>query len=306
MNTLNHSNYAQNNGPQNVDTASAQSMADLNRTHNCEAATSEISIHTGFIDLDRLISKLSPGSLIVISGRPEMEKFSFTLNIASHVVIEQQLPVVIFSMELTGQQVAAKVSDQLGKIDQVRLQAVNIDDDIYTKSNSLELNKLKGAKLFIDDTAPLNIEQLCSRIRVFYAQCGQLGLVIVNYLQLVDRADKESAKELMASLKNLAKDVNAPVIVISQIGRKLEHRSNKRPILSDFIEVDIEPEADLVLFIYRDEIYAENSPDKGVAEIIIGKNRCGPIGTVRLGFNDECCNFSNIQVLSEEVPNQKP
>jgi replicative DNA helicase len=302
MNKSNHSTHAQNNGPQSMDTALAQSMADLNRTHNCEEATPAIGIHTGFTDLDRLISKLSPDSLIVIAGRPEMEKLAFTLNIASHIAMEQQLPVAIFSMELSSQQVAAKLLGRSGKMDPHHLHAENLDD-VDAKNLGAALDKVMGAKIIIDDTSPLNSEQLGSRIRALYAQRGQLGLVIVNYLQLIDKLDQQNYGELMASLKSMAKDINVPIVVISHLRRNLESKMDKRPTLSDFIDKSIEPEADLVLFIYRDEIYYENSPNKGTAEIIIGKNRCGPIGTVRLDFNGETCKFSNIHSLKEALIN---
>jgi replicative DNA helicase len=295
MNKSNHSNNAQKDGPQSIETALSEFMADLNRTRHCEAATPVTGIHTGFTDLDRLISDLSPDSLIVIAGRPQMAKFSFTLNIATHIAMEQRLPVAIFSMERSSQQVAAKLLGQVGKMNPLRLQDENLDD-VDAKNLCAALGKLMGAKLFIDDTAPLNSEQLCSRVRALYAQYGQLGLVVVNYLQLMDKVDKQNYGELMSSLKSLAKDVNAPVIVISHLNRSME---GERPTLSGFCDKCIEPETDLVLFIYRDEIYYENSPDKGTAEIIIGKNRCGPIGAVCLGFNDEIYSFSNIHVTAQ-------
>ncbi len=257
-------------------------------------------IPTGFVDLDRKTTGLHPGQLVIVAGRPAMGKTSFSMNIAEHVAIDEGLPVAVFSMEMEATQLAARMIGSIGKLDQQRMRTGRLLDEDWPKlTHAMQL--LQEAQIYIDESPALSPLVLRSRARRLKRKCGKLGLIVVDYLQLMSgnalsKNDNRTAEisEISRSLKTLAKEMECPVIALSQLNRGLEQRTNKRPIMSDLRESGaIEQDADLILFIYRDEVYHPDTQDKGSAEVIIGKQRAGPIGTVRLTFAGEYTKFMN-------------
>ncbi len=256
-------------------------------------------VATGFADLDERTSGLQPGDLVIVAGRPSMGKTAFSLNIAEHVALQLKKPVAVFSMEMGATQLVMRMVGSVGRLDQHRVRNGRLGDEEWDRL-SLALEKMNGAPLFIDESAALNPIELRARSRRLARQCGQLGLIVVDYLQLMtvsgqgeNRATEIS--EISRSLKALAKELQVPVVALSQLNRGLEQRPNKRPVMSDLRESGaIEQDADVILFIYREEVYNPETSDKGLAEIIIGKQRNGPIGTVRLAFLGEHTRFENL------------
>ena len=261
-------------------------------------------VPTGFTDLDKMTSGFQPGDLVIVAGRPSMGKTAFSLNIGEHVAVDQSLPVAVFSMEMGATQLAMRMVCSVGRLDQQRVRTGQlVDDDWPRLTNAIQ--KMQDSQLYIDETPGLNALELRSRARKLSRQCGQLGLVIVDYLQLMSSASASGENrateisEISRSLKGLAKELQCPVIALSQLNRSLEQRPNKRPVMSDLRESGaIEQDADVIIFIYRDEVYNPDSPEKGTAEIIIGKQRNGPIGTVRLTFLGKYTKFENYSSIS--------
>ena len=246
----------------------------------------------------RCIAVSHPSRLYLTSDYCVTHNTAFSLNIGEHVAVDQGLPVAVFSMEMGATQLALRMVCSVGRLDQQRLRTGRlVDDDWPRLTNSIQ--KMQDAQLFIDETPALNALELRARARRLSRQCGQLGMIIVDYLQLMSSATSGENRateisEISRSLKALAKELNCPVIALSQLNRSLEQRPNKRPVMSDLRESGaIEQDADLILFIYRDEVYNPDSPDKGSAEIIIGKQRNGPIGSVRLTFVGQYTKFEN-------------
>jgi len=256
-------------------------------------------IASGFHDLDQKTSGFQPGDLIIVAGRPSMGKTAFSLNIAENVALELNKPVAVFSMEMGGAQLAMRMLGSVGKLDQHKVRTGRLDDDDWPKLTHA-LGKLSEAPLYIDETAALNALELRARARRLYRQYGELGLIVVDYLQLMSSASQGENRateisEISRALKGLAKELKVPVIALSQLNRSLEQRPNKRPVMSDLRESGaIEQDADVILFIYRDEVYNPDSPDKGIAEIIIGKQRNGPIGKVDLAFLGQYTCFESL------------
>ena len=255
---------------------------------------------TGFTDLDRMTSGLQPGDLIIVAGRPSMGKTAFSINIAENVALESNKAVAIFSMEMGGTQLAMRMIGSVGRLNQQNLRTGCLEDEDWSRMTHA-LGRLNDAPIFIDETAALNSLELRSRARRLHRQNDGLGLVVIDYIQLMSspagRASENRAteiSEISRSLKSLAKELHVPVIALSQLNRSLEQRPNKRPVMSDLRESGaIEQDADLILFIYRDEVYNPDTPDKGKAEIIIGKQRNGPIGKIELTFRGEYTRFEN-------------
>ncbi len=255
-------------------------------------------IATGFNDLDQKTSGFQPGDLIIVAGRPSMGKTAFSLNIAEHVALELKKPVAVFSMEMGGSQLAMRMLGSVGQLDQHKVRTGRLLDEDWSKLTNA-LGKLNDAPLYIDESAALNALELRARARRLHRQHNDLGLIIVDYLQLMsspahgeNRATEIS--EISRSLKALAKELQVPVVALSQLNRSLEQRPNKRPVMSDLRESGaIEQDADLILFIYRDEVYNPETEDKGIAEIIIGKQRNGPIGKVDLTFLGQYTRFES-------------
>ncbi|MGZ8196083.1 MAG: replicative DNA helicase, partial [Methylosarcina sp.] len=244
---------------------------------------------TGFTELDRLTSGLQAADLIIVAGRPSMGKTNIAMNMAENIAIKSGAPVAVFSMEMPGDALAMRMMSSLGRIDQHRVRTGKLEDDDWPRLTSA-MSLLAETKLFIDDTPALTPTEVRSRARRLTREHGQLGLIVLDYLQLMQSPSSgdnrvQQISDISRGLKALAKEMNVPVIALSQLNRNLEQRPNKRPMMSDLRESGaIEQDADLILFVYRDEVYNEDSPDKGIAEVIIGKQRNGPLGTVRLTF----------------------
>ena len=254
-------------------------------------------VPTGFEDLDRKTAGLQYGDLIIVAGRPSMGKTSFSMNLVEAATVKAKLPVIVFSMEMPAEQLVMRILSSLGRIDQQKVRTGKLDGDDWPRlTATLEL--LNDTKIFIVDDAALTPTELRARCRRLKREHG-LGLIVIDYLQLMhvpgtreNRATEIS--EISRSLKALAKELMVPVVACSQLNRGLEQRQDKRPVMSDLRESGaIEQDADLILFIYRDEVYNEESKDKGKAEIIIGKQRNGPIGRVELTFLNQYTRFEN-------------
>ncbi|SFP93549.1 primary replicative DNA helicase [Nitrosomonas cryotolerans] len=255
-------------------------------------------IASGFHDLDQKTSGFQPGDLVIVAGRPSMGKTAFSLNIAEHVALELSKPVAVFSMEMGGAQLAMRMLGSVGRLDQHKVRTGRLQDEDWPKLTHA-LGRLNDAPIYIDESAALNALELRARARRLYRQYGELGLIVVDYLQLMSSSNQGENRateisEISRSLKALAKELKVPVIALSQLNRSLEQRPNKRPVMSDLRESGaIEQDADVILFIYRDEVYNPETQDKGIAEIIIGKQRNGPIGKVDLTFLGEFTRFEN-------------
>lgn len=255
---------------------------------------------TGLADLDEMTSGLQPSDLVIVAGRPSMGKTTLVMNMAEHAAIKANKPVLVFSMEMPADSLAMRMMSSLGRIDQHRIRTGKLDDDDWPRVTSA-VHMLSEASLFIDDTPALSPAEMRARARRLVKEQGPLGLIVVDYLQLMKvpgfKADNRTAEisEISRSLKSLAKELEVPVIALSQLNRSLEQRQDKRPVMSDLRESGaIEQDADLICFIYRDEVYNEDSPDKGTAEIIIAKQRNGPIGKVRVAFLGKYTRFEDL------------
>ncbi len=255
-------------------------------------------IPTGFNDFDEMTSGLQPSDLVIIAGRPSMGKTTFAMNLVENAAIKSKTPVAVFSMEMPGEQLVMRMMSSLGRIDQHKIRTGKLEDTDWPRLTSA-VGILNEAKIFIDDTPGLTPMEVRARSRRIAREHG-LGMIVIDYLQLMqgsggggeNRATEIS--EISRSLKGLAKELKVPVIALSQLNRGLEQRPNKRPIMSDLRESGaIEQDADVIIFIYRDEVYNDESPDKGTAEIIIGKQRNGPIGMSRLTFLGQYTRFEN-------------
>lgn len=255
-------------------------------------------VSTGFTDLDNLTSGLQPADLVVIAGRPSMGKTTIAMNITESIAIKGDQAVAVFSMEMPGNALAMRMMSSLGRIDQNKVRTGKLADNEWPRLTSA-MNMLGETKLFIDDTPALTPGEVRARARRLTREQGPLGAIVLDYLQLMQSPSSgdnrvQQISDISGSLKALAKELNVPVVVISQLNRNLEQRPNKRPIMSDLRDSGaIEQDADLILFVYRDEVYNEDSPDNGIAEIIIGKQRNGPLGTVRLTFLGQFTRFEN-------------
>jgi len=285
-------------GFQDIQPLLKQVVERIDELYSRENPNDITGVPTGFADLDKMTSGLQPGDLIIVAGRPSMGKTAFSINIGENVAIESGLPVAVFSMEMGGTQLAMRMLGSVGRLDQHRLRTGRLNDEDWPRLTHA-IQKMNDAQLYIDETPALSSIELRARARRLSRQCGKLGLIVIDYLQLMsanssgeNRATEIS--EISRNLKGLAKELNCPVIALSQLNRSLEQRPNKRPVMSDLRESGaIEQDADVILFIYRDQVYNPDSPDKGTAEIIIGKQRNGPIGSVRLTFIGEYTKFEN-------------
>ncbi|MBP6422831.1 MAG: replicative DNA helicase [Propionivibrio sp.] len=285
-------------GFQHINPLLTQVVERIQELHDRDNPSDITGVPTGYHDLDSKTSGLQPGDLLIIAGRPSMGKTSLALNMAEYVAIEVGLPVAVFSMEMGGTQLAMRMLSSVGRLDAHRVRTGRLNDDEWSRL-SFALGKMHEAPLYIDETPALNPIDLRARARRLHRQCGKLGMIVIDYLQLMsvsgqgeNRATEIS--EISRSLKSLAKELNVPVVALSQLNRSLEQRPNKRPVMSDLRESGaIEQDADVIMFIYRDEVYNPDTPDKGSAEIIIGKQRNGPIGMTRLTFVGEYTRFEN-------------
>jgi replicative DNA helicase len=271
--------------------------------HSQDNPSAITGVPTGFVELDERTAGLQPGDLIIVAGRPSMGKTAFAINIAEHVALHPttRLPVAIFSMEMGAGQLAMRLLSSMGKIDAHKLRTGRLTDEEWGRLTD-EIGKLNEAKIHIDETPGLNALELRARARRMKREYGKLGLVVVDYLQLMSASSQGENRatelsEISRSLKGLAKELEVPVIALSQLSRAVEQRNDRRPMMSDLRESGaIEQDADVILFIYRDEVYSpEKEEAKGRAEIIIGKQRNGPIGRVDLTFLGRFTRFANFQ-----------
>jgi replicative DNA helicase len=258
-------------------------------------------VRSGFYDLDRMTAGLQKGDLVVLAARPSMGKTALALNIAEHVAVAEELPVLVFSMEMGAAQLALRMVGSLGRINQQHLRTGALQDDEWGRLSEA-VERLGKAQLFIDETAALNPSELRARARrMARGFGGTLGLIVVDYLQLMSGSSHSEENratvigEISRGLKSLAKELRCPVIALSQLNRGVESRPDKRPMMSDLRESGaIEQDADVIMFIYRDEYYNKESKEPGVAELIIGKQRNGPTGTVKLTFLKPLTKFDNM------------
>lgn len=282
-------------------------------------------LSTGFADLDKMTSGWQKSDLVIIAGRPSMGKTAFAMNMVEHATLSQDRPVLVFSLEMPANQLITRMLSSIGKIDQTRMRTGNLVEDDWPRLTSAA-QRLKDKPLFIDDSAGITPLEMRNRIKQFtrerveqlrqqwiaargtevpvdtealYAQ-AQPGMIMVDYLQLMNGSNAAEGRvqeisQISRELKGLAREYECPMIALSQLSRNVEQRPNKRPVNADLRESGaIEQDADVIAFIYRDEVYNEDSPDKGTAEIIIGKQRNGPIGTCRLMFMGKYTRFENL------------
>ena len=283
-----------------MDQLVVQLIDRVNELHE-NGAEEVTGVRTGFYDLDRLTAGLQAGDLIVLAARPSMGKTALALNIGEHVAVKEGLPVVVFSMEMGASQLALRMVGSLGRIDQNHLRTGALRDDEWGRLSEA-VEKLGKVSLFIDESGSLTPTELRARARRQARQCGQLGLIVVDYLQLMSGSDGTSDEnratvlgEISRGLKSLAKELKCPVVALSQLNRSVESRTDKRPMMSDLRESGaIEQDADVIMFIYRDEYYNKDSKEPGVAEIIIAKQRNGPTDTFKLTFLKPLTKFDNL------------
>jgi len=258
-------------------------------------------VPTGFYDFDRMTAGLQAGDLIVLAARPSMGKTALAINIAEHVALNEGLPVAVFSMEMGAAQLAVRIVGSIGRIDQGHLRTGKLSDDEWPRLSEA-IEKLRNISLHIDESAGLTSSELRANARRLSRQCGQLGLIVVDYLQLMSGTGGDGENratelgEISRGLKMLARELKCPVIALSQLNRSVEQRPDKRPMMSDLRESGaIEQDADIIMFIYRDEYYTKDAcKEPGVAEVIIAKQRNGPTGTVKLAFLRHITKFESL------------
>ena len=258
-------------------------------------------VPTGFIDLDRMTSGLQAGDMVVLAARPSMGKTAFAINIAEHVALNEGLPVAVFSMEMGAAQLAVRIVGSIGRINQGNLRTGKLSDEEWPRLTEA-IERLRTVSLHIDETPGLTPSELRANARRLSRQCGKLGLIVVDYLQLMSGSSASGGDnratelgEISRGLKMLAKELQCPVIALSQLNRSVETRTDKRPMMSDLRESGaIEQDADIIMFIYRDDYYNKESKEPNVAEIIIGKQRNGPTGTVKLFFQKNQTRFESL------------
>lgn len=285
-------------GPVGINEILVKTIDRIDELFNTNEGLTGIS--TGFTDLDGMTSGLQPADLVIVAGRPSMGKTTFAMNLVENAVLRSDKVILVFSLEMPSDSIVMRMLSSLGRIDQTKVRSGKLEDDDWPRLTSA-VNLLNERKLFIDDTAGISPTEMRARARRLAREHGEIGMIMVDYLQLMripgssgDNRTNEIS-EISRSLKALAKEFNCPVIALSQLNRSLEQRPNKRPVNSDLRESGaIEQDADIIMFVYRDEVYHPETEYKGVAEIIIGKQRNGPIGTCRLAFIGKYTRFDNL------------
>jgi replicative DNA helicase len=285
-------------GPQAINPILTKALSRIEELF--ESGETTTGLTTGFKDLDEWTSGMQPADLLIVAGRPSMGKTTLAMNIVENALITSGAPILVFSMEMPADALVMRMLSSLGRIDQSRIRSGRLEEDDWPRLTSA-VSLLKDKPLYIDDTPALSPTDMRSRARrIARENDGQLGLIMVDYLQLMrvpGNTEGRTAEisEISRSLKGLAKELSCPVMALSQLNRSLEQRPNKRPVNSDLRESGaIEQDADVIMFVYRDEVYNEDTSDKGIAEIIIGKQRNGPIGTVRLAFIGKYTKFEDL------------
>lgn len=275
----------------------------------CERDGKLLGVSTGYRDLDAKTAGLQPQDLIILAGRPSMGKTSLAMNIAESVALKADLPVLVFSLEMGARALTLRLLSSQGRLDHGRLRSGDLRDEEWARVSATTI-KLNAAKLHVDDSPGLTMAEIAARARRLHRESGGLALVVVDYLQLIATRGKTENRNLevsaiSAGLKGLAKSLDCPVVALSQLNRSVEQRTNKRPIMADLRDSgSIEQDADLIVFLYRDEVYHEDSADKGTAEIIIAKQRNGETGTVRMAFAGQYCRFDDL--ATGWTPRERP
>ncbi|MDX1804577.1 MAG: replicative DNA helicase [Alcanivorax sp.] len=284
-------------GPQNIKSVLKKTVDRIDELYKNKSALTGLT--TGFEELDKMTAGLQPSDMIVVAGRPSMGKTTFAMNLCENVAIKSGKPVLVFSMEMPADSIVMRMLSSLGRINQGAIRSGKLEQDDWPRITSA-IHMLSEQQFYIDDTPALSPLEMRARARRVARECGgELGLIMVDYLQLMQVPGSDNRvneiSEISRSLKGLAKELNCPVIALSQLNRSLEQRPNKRPVMSDLRESGaIEQDADLIVFLYRDEVYNKETNEKNVAEVIIGKQRNGPIGTVRLAFRGEFTRFDDL------------
>ncbi|MEE9325691.1 MAG: replicative DNA helicase [Cocleimonas sp.] len=280
----------------NIKSLLKQSLATIDELSKSDSTITGAS--TGYTDLDEMTSGLQPGDLIIVAGRPSMGKTTFSMNLAEFIAINDKKPIAIFSMEMPAEQLVLRMFASMGRVPLNHIRTGKIREEDWPRIG-MAVKTFGETQIFIDDTPALSPTEIRAKARRLAREHGQLGVIVIDYIQLMQTgsaSDNRAAEisEISRSLKALAKELKVPVIALSQLNRSLEQRPNKRPIMSDLRESGaIEQDADVIMFIYRDEVYNEDTPDKGMAEVIIGKQRNGAIGKVRLTFTGKYTRFDN-------------
>ncbi len=285
-------------GPQAINPILTKALSRIEELF--ESGDTITGLTSGFKDLDEWTSGMQPSDLIIVAGRPSMGKTTFAMNIVENALISSGEPILVFSMEMPADSLVMRMLSSLGRIDQSRMRSGRLEEDDWPRLTSA-VSLLKDKPLYIDDTPGLSPTEMRSRARrIARENDGKLSMIMVDYLQLMrvpgsNEGRTAEISEISRSLKGLAKELSCPVVALSQLNRSLEQRPNKRPVNSDLRESGaIEQDADVIMFVYRDEVYNEDTQDKGIAEIIIGKQRNGPIGTVRLAFLGKFTKFEDL------------
>ncbi|MCC5854664.1 MAG: replicative DNA helicase [Idiomarina sp.] len=286
-------------GPQSLDGILTKTLKRIEFLSHQKNNSGVTGVSTGFYNLDQKTAGLQPSDLIIVAARPSMGKTTFAMNLAEHAALNEEHPVVVFSLEMPAEQLMMRMLASLSRVDQTKIRTGKLDDDDWARIGSaMGMLKEKG-KMYVDDGSGLSPMEVRSRARRIHKEHGGLSMIMVDYLQLMtvpgmtENRTLEIA-EISRSLKALAKELQCPVVALSQLNRSLEQRSDKRPVNSDLRESgSIEQDADVIMFIYRDEVYQPESTDKGLAEIILGKQRNGPIGRVKLKFHGQLSRFDN-------------
>ncbi|OGO85387.1 MAG: replicative DNA helicase [Chromatiales bacterium RIFOXYA1_FULL_46_5] len=287
-----------NEGPEPINSILSKTIDKIDELFRNPSAGGLTGVSTGYMDLDKMTNGMQPSDLIIVAARPSMGKTTFAMNLCEHAAMTSDKPVLIFSLEMPSEQIMMRMLASIGRIDQTKVRTGQLADEDWARlSSAIEL--LNNSKMYIDDASGLTPTEVRSRARRVAREHGGLSMIMVDYLQLMtvpglsENRTLEIA-EISRSLKALAKELKVPVVALSQLNRSLEQRADKRPVNSDLRESgSIEQDADLIMFIYRDEVYNDDSPDKGTAEVIIGKQRNGPIGRIRLTFHGSYSRFDN-------------
>ena len=296
--SVSESAAAGSDGPQHVGSVLDDVLRQIDDLASNPHRSDVTGLATGFTELDKMTTGFQPGELIIVAARPAMGKTAFSLNISEHVAMSSGKNVAFFSLEMANNQLGVRLLASVARLNQQRVKIGRLNDAEFSRLYKAS-SELRECRLFLDEEGSLSANELRARARRLHRECGGLHLVVIDYIGLMEGSGKSDNRayevaEISRALKLLAKELHIPVIALAQLNRGLEQRPNKRPILSDLRDSGgIEQDADVVLFIYRDEVYNEDTPDRGIAEIIIGKQRNGPTGTVHVGFAGECTRFED-------------
>jgi replicative DNA helicase len=284
-------------GPELINPILTRTVEKIDELFNQEEGLTGIT--TGFTELDARTNGFQEADMVVLAARPSMGKTTLAMNLVENALMGTGKPCIVFSMEMPSESIVMRMLSSIGKIDQGRVRSGKFEEEDWPKLTAA-VNLLKDKPLYIDDTAALNPQEMRARCRSVYREHGEIGLIMVDYIQLMTVAGSgegrsQEISEISRSLKGIAKEFKCPIVALSQLNRALEQRPNKRPVMSDLRESGaIEQDADIIMFIYRDEVYNEDTPDKGIGEIIIAKHRNGEIGTDRLAFIGRHTKFENL------------